>query len=208
MESASLRFSSGIDVTSLGERVRSLRQQLGLSLDALSARSSVSRSMLSDIERGRKVPSVLVLDHVATALGTSIARLIDEERRARVIVRRASEQDVAVDPSGWERRILSPVLAGVDFEFMRTTLGPRVDAGTFRPHAPGSREYVAVEDGTLRLVLAGTAYLLNAGDSIYYAADCEHAFANPADEPCSYYLVMDVSTGPARSAARHGRHHT
>ena len=51
---------------------------------------------------------------------------------------------MARDPAGWERRILSPVLPGVEFEFMRTTLGPGVDAGVFLPHAPGSREYVAI----------------------------------------------------------------
>lgn len=76
------------------------------------------------------------------------------------------EQSVARDSSGWERRILSPVLPAVEFEFMRTTLGPGVDAGVFLPHAHGSREYVAIEKGTLLLTLDGEPYALNAGDSI------------------------------------------
>jgi quercetin dioxygenase-like cupin family protein len=109
-----------------------------------------------------------------------------------VIVLRQSEQEVIQDPSGWERRILSPVLPGVEFEFMRTTIEPGVDAGVFLPHATGSREYVAVEEGTLQLTLNGTAYLLQAGDSIYYAGDCHHAFANPGEKPCTYYLVMEI----------------
>jgi XRE family transcriptional regulator, regulator of sulfur utilization len=67
-----------------------------------------------------------------------------------VIAIRRDEQCVARDASGWERRALSPVLPGVDLEFMRTTLEPGVDAGAFAAHAPGSREYVAV-----RLVLCG-----------------------------------------------------
>jgi hypothetical protein len=69
--------------------------------------------MLSAVERGEKVPTVLVLDRIATALGTSIARILGEERRGRVVVLRAGDQTVARDPSGWERRILSPVLASV-----------------------------------------------------------------------------------------------
>ena len=64
--------------------------------------------MLSAVERGRKVPTVLVLDRIATALDTSIARLLGEERVARVLVLRAATQDVVRDPAGWERRILSP----------------------------------------------------------------------------------------------------
>jgi quercetin dioxygenase-like cupin family protein len=108
---------------------------------------------------------------------------------------RRHEQDVVVDPSGWERRILSPVLAGVEFELMRTTIGPGVEAGAFAPHGFGSREYVAVETGTLVLTLDGRPSTLEAGDSISFDGDCVHAFSNPGAEPCVYYLAMDVSGG-------------
>jgi quercetin dioxygenase-like cupin family protein len=111
-------------------------------------------------------------------------------------------QPLARDASGWERRILSPVLPGVEFEFMRTTLGPNVDAGVFLPHAAGSREYVAVEKGTLLLTLDGHPYTLNAGDSIYYDGDCLHAFANPTRTPCVYYLAMDVTGDAAGTVHR------
>jgi quercetin dioxygenase-like cupin family protein len=59
---------------------------------------------------------------------------------------------------------------------MRTTFGPSVDAGTFDPHAPGSREYIAVDAGELELTLDGAAHLLRANDAIYYAGDCRHRF--------------------------------
>ncbi|GCE20847.1 helix-turn-helix domain-containing protein [Dictyobacter kobayashii] len=196
MDAPTPRLASGLDLTDLGTRIRSERLLRHLSLEVLSSRSGVSSSMLSDIERGRKVPSVLVLDSIATALGTSLARLLEEEQQAKVIVLRHREQEVVQDPSGWERRILSPVLPGVEFEFMRTTISPGVDAGVFLAHATGSREYVAIEEGTLRLTLNGTVYLLQAGDSVYYAGDCQHAFANPGEKPCTYYLVMEIPPSP------------
>jgi transcriptional regulator with XRE-family HTH domain len=197
------RFSNGMDMAALGERIRLERLQRQLSLEVLAARAGVSRSMLSDVERGEKVPSVLVLDRIATGLGTSIARLLGEERAHAVIVLRREQQDVAVDPAGWERRILSPVLPGVEFEFIRTTINPGVDAGVFSPHAPGALEWLAMERGTLRLTINGTLYTLHAGDSIYYDGDCWHGFANPGDEPCIYYLAMDVKGRPARAHQRH-----
>jgi len=190
------------DLPSLGGRIRAEREHRGLSLEALSAKARVSRSMLSAIERGAKAPTVLVLDRVATGLNTSLARLLGEERRATLIVLRHRDQKVARDPSGWERRILSPVLPGVEFEFMRTTLGPRVNAGVFLPHAHGSREYVAIESGTLQLTINDRPYQLTAGDSIYFDGDCMHAFANPADVPCVYYLAMDVSGDSAGTEHR------
>jgi transcriptional regulator with XRE-family HTH domain len=197
--------SRELSLSRLGERVRQERERRGLSLDALGERARVSRSMLSAIERGAKAPTVLVLDRVATGLDTSLARLLGDESRSRLILLRRHDQKVARDPSGWERRILSPVLPGVEFELMRTTLGPGVDAGAFLPHAHGSREYVAIESGTLLLTVNGTPYTLAAGDSIYYDGDCMHAFANPADVPCVYYLAMDVSGDTAGTEHRRAR---
>src|SRR5258705_3431939 len=170
------RLSSGLDMAGLGARLRLERLRRHLSLHDLAARAGVSRSMLSEVERGTKVPTVLVLDRIAAALDTSIARLLGEERGARVVVLRRGEQDVVADPSGWERRILSPVLPGVEFELMRTTIPAGVDAGEFSPHIAGSREYLAMERGTLTLTLDGTPHTLRAGDSIYYAGDCWHGF--------------------------------
>src|SRR5262245_15376800 len=125
------RLSSGLDMVGLGARLRLERLRRRLSLHDLESRTGVSRSMLSEVERGSKVPTVLVFDRIATGLDTSIARLLGEERAARVVLLRHKDQDLARDPAGWERRILSPELPGVEFEFMRTTIGPGVDAGAF-----------------------------------------------------------------------------
>jgi transcriptional regulator with XRE-family HTH domain len=199
MEDAS--GGSTLTATSLGVRVRELRNGSGLSLEVLATRAEVSRSMLSSIERGEKVASVLVVDRIATALGTTLARLLGEQRDESVIVLRRDEQDVVVDPGGWQRRILSPVLPGVEFELMRTTLGPTVNAGAFAAHGAGSREYVAIEAGVLLLTLDGSQYTLEAGDAIFFDGDCVHEFENPCEEPCVYYLAMDVSGG-GRAAHR------
>jgi len=192
---------AAVDLAALGGRIRRERARRRLSLNELAAKAGVSRSMVSAVERGRKAPTILVLDRIATGLDTSIARLLGEERAGRVVLLRHADQEVARDGTGWERRILSPVLPGVEFELMRTTIGAGVDAGVFSPHAPGSREYLAVERGTLRLTLDGAAHTLRAGDSIYYAGDCLHAFANPGARPCVYYLAMDVAGD--RAHARH-----
>src|ERR1051326_3603776 len=155
---ADARLTNGLEMTELGERIRLERLRRRLSLEELAERAGVSSSMLSAVERGEKVPTILVLDRIATGLETSIARLLDDEQAARVIVLRAGEHKVARDASGWERRILSPVLPGIEFELMRTSIPAGVDAGVFAPHAPGSREYVAVERGVLLLTLDDTAY--------------------------------------------------
>jgi XRE family transcriptional regulator, regulator of sulfur utilization len=195
-----------LQLNDLGDRIRNERTRRNLSLEELAGKARVSRSMLSAVERGQKAPSILILDQIATGLGSSIARLLASESDERVVILRSDDQDCAADPAGWERRILSPVLPNVEFEFMRTVLNPGVNAGAFLPHNKGSREYVAVERGNLRLTIDGVAHLLKKGDSIYYAGDCIHEFANPdRRHPCAYYLAMDVTGHPEHLRHRQRR---
>ncbi|MGI5397213.1 helix-turn-helix domain-containing protein [Streptomyces sp. CA-251251] len=186
-------FSSGLSIAELGARIRGERRARSISLERLAKLSGVSQSMVSEVERGAKTPSVLVLDRLATALGTSIARLLDEPVRPDVVVLAGDRQQVVRDPAGWERRILSPVLPDIEFEFMRTTLEPGVDAGEFSPHAPGSHEYVAVEQGCLRLTIDGVTHRLKAGDAAYFPGNRRHAFANDFADACVYYLAMALA---------------
>jgi transcriptional regulator with XRE-family HTH domain len=176
----------------LGARLRMQRQGRGFNLDALAAASGVSRSMISDIERGAKIPTVLVLARLATALGVTVSRLLGEDQPERVITIRRADQPAITDTAGWQRRILSPTLPGVEFEFIRTTVPAGVVIGEFAPHAAGSREYVAVEAGELTVTLDGADHLLTTGDALYYAGDCTHAFANAGEAECVYYTAMHV----------------
>jgi transcriptional regulator with XRE-family HTH domain len=97
----------------IAERVRELRAAHGLSLDALAARSGVSRSMISLIERGESSPTAVVLDRLATGLGVLLASLFDEPdacvRAPSGPVARRNDQPQWRDPaSGYVRRNVSP----------------------------------------------------------------------------------------------------
>jgi transcriptional regulator with XRE-family HTH domain len=198
------RPAPGLDLAALGQHIRTERLRQRLSLEALAERAGVSRSMLSEIERGGKVPTIVVLDRIAAGLGSSLVRLLDVERAARVVLLPREQQMVARDPAGWERRILSPLLPGVEFELMRTTIPPGVDAGAFGPHVAGSREYLAVEHGSLRLTVDEASYTLGAGDSIFYAGDSSHRFVNPGEESCVYYLATVDTASPPHPNPGHG----
>ncbi len=61
----------------LGARLRELRQEKGLKLAALAHQSGVSLAYVSEVERGRKLPSLEVLDRLAGALGLSVLEVLD-----------------------------------------------------------------------------------------------------------------------------------
>jgi len=189
-----------IELTELGARVQALRRDRGLTLQELAGAASVSASMLSSVERGRKAPTIVVLARIADGLGVPLSELI-APGGSRVIVRRAGAQDVIDEPGGWRREILSPVVPGVNFEWIRTTLPPGADPGPFPGYAPGSHEFVLVEGGTLRLQIGPEDVTLGAGDSVYFPADTTHRYANPGDVPCVYYVAALIMR-PRRKGPR------
>jgi transcriptional regulator with XRE-family HTH domain len=59
----------------LGKRIRFLRESKGWSQLSLSVESEINRNYLSDLERGRRNPSIKILQQIAEALSIDLATL-------------------------------------------------------------------------------------------------------------------------------------
>ncbi|SEA38958.1 XRE family transcriptional regulator, master regulator for biofilm formation [Thalassobacillus cyri] len=60
----------------IGERIRELREERGMSLSVLASRSGVSKSYISNIERGiQKNPSLIIMKKLAETLGVPLEDL-------------------------------------------------------------------------------------------------------------------------------------
>jgi transcriptional regulator with XRE-family HTH domain len=178
-----------MDLVALGRRIQELRRARDRTLQQLAEAADVSVSMLSSVERGQKAPTIVVLARIADGLGVPLTEVVAPPPDDRIIVRRAAEQDTADEPGGWRRTILTPVVPGVNFEWIRTTLPPGCDAGQFPAYAPGSHEFIVVESGTLHLTVDDRVVDLHEGDSLYFAADSTHAYANRGRRPCTYHVA-------------------
>ncbi len=175
----------------LGERVRGLRRERGLTLDLLAVRSGVSRAMISKLERGEKNPTLVVAAKVAEGLGVRLSQLVGVEERREVVVVPRGRRMVVRDPeTGFERQLLSPSFLGRGIEFIKNVVPEDSTSGEFPPHRRGVEEYVVVERGRLRAFLGGEDYLLEEGDALYFEADVSHRFDNAGTGECSYYLVI------------------
>ena len=65
--------------TRLGRNVRRLREAKGWSQEDYADRAGIHRTYVSDIERGRRNPTVTVVEKLARPLGVTAGRLIDGE---------------------------------------------------------------------------------------------------------------------------------
>jgi transcriptional regulator with XRE-family HTH domain len=70
----------------LGQRLRALRKQRGLSQERLGQRSSLSGKFIGEVERGEKSISVDSLYHVAVALEVPLRHLTDVRPGRRAVV--------------------------------------------------------------------------------------------------------------------------
>lgn len=61
----------------LGYRIRFLRQQKGLSIEALALEANINRNYLCDLERGTRNPTLMILNKIAMALDIDLSKLFE-----------------------------------------------------------------------------------------------------------------------------------
>lgn len=177
----------------LAQRLRGLRAEHGLTLDALAERTGVSRSMISLIERGESSPTAAVLDRLAAGLGVTLASLFaEQESRAASPLSRRSEQRVWRDPdSGYVRRNLSPPGFSSPIELVEVVMpaGARVAYDTGRRFV-GVSQQIWIIEGEVELSLGDETYRLFAGDCLCMDIEQPTIFRNLSAHPTRYLVAL------------------
>jgi len=174
----------------LGARVKQLRAERGWSLEALANASGVSRSMLSQIEREQANPTLAVTQRIARAFSMSLGDLVEAPGvTSSVTVIRADDRAYHYrSDKNCRIRTLSPLNLEKDVEFYEVQLQA---GGALRsaPHFAGTREFLTVESGQVRVESGTDAEDLRPGDSASYRADVPHAILNTGKSLASMFLV-------------------
>lgn len=172
----------------IASNVRALRSQRGLTLDVLAARSSVSKGMLVQVEQGRTNPSVSTLTRIASALGVTVARLVEVAEAPAIRVVEAHEM-VTFTQGGDAARLLVGADAPLILELWDWRLGPG-DHHDGDAHTPGTRELLTVLAGTLTLTVNGKSHVVNADDAALFSADRPHRYANEGADEVRFILAV------------------
>lgn len=177
--------------TQLCQRVRELRRKRGWTLEELSAACGVSRSMLSQIERNQANPTLAVAYRIAEAFGLSLGALVDRPCASSAIeIIRADDRTYHFRSDRHCRiRTLSPLHLEKDVEFYEVMLHP---GGELRssPHFGGTREFLTIQQGTVRVSSGHDKCELGPGDSAHYPADVQHRIENCGSDTATIFLIV------------------
>ncbi|MDB4969927.1 MAG: family transcriptional regulator [Myxococcales bacterium] len=186
----------------IATRVRTLRADLGMTLDALAARSDVSRSMISLVERGESSPTAVVLEKIATGLGVPLATLFDDSSAPANPMSRRQDRTPWRDPqSGYVRRNLSPANFPSPIQLVEIVL----PAGARVAYETGARDLcihqqIWVLAGSIEVTLGRVTYRLAEDDCLAMQLDEPTAFRNRTRKPARYLVI--VASERSRAARR------
>ena len=186
----------------IASRVRALRADLGMTLDALAAKCDVSRSMISLVERGESSPTAVVLEKIATGLRVPLATLFDDSSAPVSPLSRREDRTPWRDPqSGYVRRNISPANFPSPIQIVEIVL----PAGARVAYETGARDVsihqqIWVQEGAIEVTLGRMTHRLGEDDCLAMRLDAPTAFRNRTRKPARYLVIIasDRSRAPRR----------
>lgn len=180
-------------LTRLPARLKAARRAQGLSLEAVSNLSGVSRSMVSQIERGESSPTIATLWNLTRALQVDFAGLLDEDagRDLITVLRDSDVPSIDNMGQGCRIRILSPPEDAGHHEIYDLRFAPG-GALLSQPHARGAQEQLTVIDGVMAVTAGSATDVLRVGDTARYAADVTHSITAQGGSARAFLVVKNA----------------
>lgn len=180
-------------VFGIGRKIRTLRTEKGYTLADLAAKTDVSTSLISQLERGGINPSISLLKAISDALDTPLAAILQEEgafREEPSPIVSAKDRKTVTWEGGVSFGLLSKNL-DVGFEFIVNEWPPGSSTGKKRYVHEGV-ECGIVLQGEIEVELGNKVYRLKPGDSITFRSDVPHRLTNKGKKTARAVWVNSI----------------
>jgi transcriptional regulator with XRE-family HTH domain len=174
-------------LATVGNKVRSMRKEKGMTLAKLSEITGLSPAIVSQIERGLANPSFTTLAQLAHGLDIPVGKFfIGQEETRSPVVRKADRRNLkgvtkkSVGEAVYE--LLTPDLNGA-LEAQWIVSPPGHDTSN-TPFRHSGEEFGIILSGRKDIFLDGECYTLEEGDSITFSSDTPHWYKNSYEEVC------------------------
>jgi transcriptional regulator with XRE-family HTH domain len=185
----------------LGNRIRAVRKERGLTLKELERISGFSATHISEIERGKTSPTIGALVKISQALGKDASFFLEEEQLKEIaVVEREQRQPLPGDVAKVRGEYLTPGIPGgrLNAYMLYLEPGDRRDV-VYEAHA--GEEGVFLIAGRVEVLVGERHYLLEPGDVVQYPADRVHGFRNVGREEAQLLMVSTKRVREKRSSS-------
>jgi transcriptional regulator with XRE-family HTH domain len=181
----------------IAQRVRELRQAQGWTLEQLSERCGVSRSMISVVERGESSPTATLLDKLAAGLGVNLSSLFEAPQAgaASPLARREAQPEWRDPASGYLRRNLSPPGFESPIQMVEVTFPPGGHVTYDNALRADVHQQVWVIEGVIDVSVGPHTHRLFEGDCLAMRLDAPTAYRNPSRKRARYVVVLTQPLG-------------
>jgi transcriptional regulator with XRE-family HTH domain len=176
-------------VLSIGRRLRSARQERGLTLQQVAKSSGLTAAFISQLERGDTSASVSSLVKIAAALGIEVTSLF--EKPSSTLVRHSERVPSMLGGEGLVDYVLTPG-GEKRAQVIETHLDPGGNADKELYTRGGDLLVCVVQSGTLEMRIEDERILLRAGDAITLDPKIPHTWSNPSRRNRTRVLWVDV----------------
>ncbi len=174
----------------IGKNIIQIRKQKNISLEELSNRSGVSKSMLSQIEQGKTNPTVVTVWKIARSLDMPISELMESNGDSPIeVIRKDDAPVIFSDDRTVKFRINSPVHMTDNLEIYHISFKPQ-GKNKSNAHFPGAEEFFTVISGKFMITSGNYSATVCEGDTARYRADHEHIIENITDLPAEAFLIV------------------
>lgn len=191
-----LNMTHNEDIVSLlGKHLQQIRKEKKLTLEQLAQKSGVSRSMLSQIERGQANPTFGTLWNLSRALGLDMSELVEEfesNGSGQNKIEHVTAENIpriTNTQSGCALAILGPPDLVGQYEWYELTIQPN-GALISQPHSQGCREHLTILSGEAEIKSGGQTLGASTGSTVRYPADVPHSIKCVGESPLSALLIV------------------
>lgn len=177
----------------LGEQIRALRKEKGLSLEQLAKKSGVALATLSRLENGKHSGNFKTHQKIAEALGIAVTDLYkgfeQPEQEATLLMRPGLKEAEAFTYNEKASAVqLTSQIAGKKMFPQMLVLQPGGKT-TIEQYARGTERWVLGQKGEVEVKVADQTYRISEEGTLYFKASLPHQFSNPGKSPAKCVLV-------------------
>ncbi|MEN3045906.1 MAG: helix-turn-helix domain-containing protein [Candidatus Hydrothermales bacterium] len=159
----------------IGEKIRKLRKADGITLSELALRSGITKSALSQIERGKITPTISTFKNILDALGLTFSEFFEKEEKG-LLFKFSKLNYKYIEKENVKILLLTPFGGNKSFDILKVEIPPFTSTRPETPHEGEEGGFVL--KGAVFFQLGKRRLKVLRGESYYFHPDKVHFFEN------------------------------